>query len=113
MKKVVFTEEAEQDLREAVSWYESQKKGIGKNLANEVIEKVQKLSLKPDSYSADHTGLRKTSLKSFPYIIYFLVKLPVVLILAVWHKSRLKAEVDKRAGSLNPSENEGSQQRQV
>lgn len=49
MKKVVFTEEAEQDLREAVSW----------------------------------------------------------------HKSRLKAEVDKRAGSLNPNDNEGSQQRQV
>ena len=70
MNKAIFTEEANQDLREAVLWYEK--------------------------------GLRKTSLNSFPYFIYYAFnKSPLVLVIAIWHKSRLKDIVDIRAINIS------------
>ncbi|MBP6739375.1 MAG: type II toxin-antitoxin system RelE/ParE family toxin [Leptospiraceae bacterium] len=106
MNKAIFTDEANQDLLEAVNWYEKQQKGIGKKLANEVIIKIKKLEIKPDSFSSDETGLRRASLKSFPYFIYYLHRMPIVLIVAVWHKSRLKNVVEKRVVKLTePDEN--------
>ncbi|MBP7280272.1 MAG: type II toxin-antitoxin system RelE/ParE family toxin [Leptospiraceae bacterium] len=102
MNKAIFTEEANQDLREAVLWYENQQSGIGKKLAIEVIEKIHKLEIKPDAYSADDKGLRKTSLNSFPYFIYYAFnKSPLVLVIAIWHKSRLKDIVDIRAINIS------------
>lgn len=101
MNKAIFTDEANQDLREAVNWYEKQQKDIGKKLANEVIIKVKKLEIKPDSFSSDETGLRRASLKSFPYFIYYIHQTPIVLIVAVWHKSRLINAVERRVTNIS------------
>ncbi len=37
--KIKISEDAKQDLKDAVRWYESQEKGVGKELAKEVVEK--------------------------------------------------------------------------
>ena len=64
--KIKISEDAKQDLKDAIRWYESQEKGVGKELAKEVVEKIEQIGIKPESYSKDSYDVRKSSLKKFP-----------------------------------------------
>ena len=67
---------------------ERNQKGVGFRLYDEVYDKIEVLSKKPNSHSTFYKEFRKASLKVFPFVIIYIIKTPFILIFAIWHKSR-------------------------
>ena len=87
--KLEFTEKAKSDLRDIIEYYENNQPGLGKEFYEEVKEKNKDIKNKPDKYSEDSDGIRSTKVKRFPYYIYYILKAPLILIIAIWHTARL------------------------
>ncbi|HRG73505.1 MAG TPA: type II toxin-antitoxin system RelE/ParE family toxin [Leptospiraceae bacterium] len=91
--------EAKQDLKESVLWYEKQQEGVGERFFQNVFEKIEQISERPDSNPKFHNNYRKASIKKFPFYIFYTNEKTFVSIVAIWHKSRnpesFKERVDK------------------
>ncbi|HMV42099.1 MAG TPA: type II toxin-antitoxin system RelE/ParE family toxin, partial [Leptospiraceae bacterium] len=87
-EKYKLKPEAKKDLVQAVEWYEKNQEGVGLRLYEEVYDKIEALSKKPNSHSTFYREFRKASLKVFPFLIIYIIKEPIILIFAIWHKSR-------------------------
>lgn len=88
-EKLKFAEEAKLDIKEAATYYnEMQNHKLADDFLSAIHEKLIHILKKPNSYSEDSDGVRKTVIRRFPYNIYYLVISPVILIVAVWHKKR-------------------------
>ena len=55
---------------------------------NEVESKLQKIAIRPNSFAVVHNDVRQASLIRFPYLIYYVIKSPVIFIISIWHKKR-------------------------
>lgn len=86
-KNIEFHIEAREEMVFSAEWYEDQQSGVGDKFLDEVEAKLGKISQKPESYSKVYKDVRKASLK-FPFSIFYIIKTPVIFILAVWHKKR-------------------------
>jgi plasmid stabilization system protein ParE len=88
-EKLKFTEEAKLDIKEAASYYnEKENSKLADDFLSAINEKLIQVQKKPNSFSEDSDGVRKTVIRRFPYNIYYIVISPIILILAVWHKKR-------------------------
>lgn len=94
--KLEFTEKAKSDLKEIIGYYEKSQNGLGREFYQEVKEKNQDIKNKPDKYSEDSDGIRSTKMKKFPYYIYYILKTPLILIIAIWHTARLPFSKSER-----------------
>lgn len=102
-EKLKFTEEAKADIKEAASFYnEKENQKLADDFLSEINDKLIQIQKKPDSYSEDADGVRKTFLKRFPYYIYYIVFSPIILIVAVWHKKRNPDSLNKRVEKIQP-----------
>lgn len=76
------------DIEESVAWYNEQLPGLGKRFKASVKAQINDLRdealLYPEKYNAVHC--RK--IKSFPFLIHYIVKNNVVNVVAVFHTSR-------------------------
>lgn len=97
-RKYLFDPEAEKELEEASVWHEENREGSGVQLVENVFEKVEQITNRPLSHSADADGVRRASIKKFPYFIYYIFKKTFIIILSVWHKKRQQEEWKKRLG---------------
>ncbi|MBK8398994.1 MAG: type II toxin-antitoxin system RelE/ParE family toxin [Leptospiraceae bacterium] len=91
-----FTKKAEEDLEETYNYYEEAQEGLGSRFVINTFQKIETISAKPDSYSADSDGIRKTKVKGFKYYIYYIVKSPIFLIVAIWHTARRPFQKEER-----------------
>lgn len=96
-----FTEEADSDLEEIHDYYEDIQEDLGKRFVKNVFEKVERIAKKPDSYSADEDSIRKAKISDFKYYIYYIIKSPIVLIIAVWHIARMPFDRKKRLQNID------------
>lgn len=87
-KRFQFEDGAEQDIQEAYAWHESQSTGRGDEFLKSLKLKLTQIEKKPDSFSADENGVRKTTLKGFQYFVFYTILSPFIVIIAVWHFSR-------------------------
>ncbi|MDD1729787.1 MAG: type II toxin-antitoxin system RelE/ParE family toxin [Methanospirillum sp.] len=62
-----FHPEAEQELLQAVSYYESCRPGLGIEFADEVYQAIKRIITFPDSYASFSTNTRRCILNRFPY----------------------------------------------
>lgn len=89
MKSVTFDSEAADEFQAAVSYYESQRAGLGDDFAAEVDQAVQRIALTPQAFPPYGTsGLRKYVLPRFPFNIFFLELPDRIWIAAVAHQRR-------------------------
>lgn len=95
-KKFRFDPGAEKDIQEAYQWYESQEEGVGNKFLKELNEKIDTIIEKPESRFSDEEGVRRASLKKFPYFIFYLFFPPLIIVVAVWHFSRDRNAWKKR-----------------
>jgi toxin ParE1/3/4 len=92
-KRARFDDEAGEELDAAISWYESQRPGLGIELLDAIEDAVGRLVESPSSFPLDSSvaselGARRCSLRRFPYSLVF-IELPDQLrVLAVAHKRR-------------------------
>ena len=78
------------DLSEALKWYDEKVPGLGKRFINAVDERFHELSSHPERYPKQKGEFRQVSTKVFPYLIIYeiLTKEKVVFISCVFHKRR-------------------------
>ena len=93
MLRYRFEPEAEEDLRDAARWYETEQPGLGQAFLQRALEAATFLRNFPDAGSpAPHLpkslGIRRHRVQRFPYWLVYLIVEDVLVFLAVAHQRR-------------------------
>lgn len=89
MKYIVRIEpDAQNDLEEAVIWYEEERKNLGKDFSEEVYLKIESIIQNPKLYQATFKNIRTAVLDQFPFSIFYFMKNKYIHIIAIIHQSR-------------------------
>jgi plasmid stabilization system protein ParE len=96
---VIIRPEAEEELREAYSWYEDKRQGLGYDFLLQVDAGLNFIRRNPDIHPIEYKGTRKHLIRRFPYKIIYLVEVEKIIILAVIHGKRNPTLIKKRIGS--------------
>lgn len=95
--KVVFRKEAQQDILEAINWYEKRREGLGDELFIAIENEKHFIESNPYHYEDKYKGIRKAITKRFPYIIYYRIESDnKLLVYAVLHMKRSTGLLKKR-----------------
>ena len=88
--KIVFSEEAELDLLDAVKHYNKIKKALGARLKAEVKSFASKIKKNPTFASVKYKNTRTVACKIFPYSIHYEIDLDqkTTRITAIFHFSK-------------------------
>ena len=87
-RRVSIRPEAQADIKEAVSWYESQEPGLGIRFKLEARTAIRRIGVNALMFPAIDERVRRALLSSFPYAVYFTVEAKEVVIRAVLHQHR-------------------------
>jgi toxin ParE1/3/4 len=87
-RALIIRLEAEQDMREAYSWYEKQIPGLGSNFLLKVDAALRSLQRNPIQYPLVHREVRRCLVRRFPYGIFYVAEDKRVVIVAVFHAKR-------------------------
>ena len=85
---VVFLSPADKELEEAINFYNDQLNGLGDKFYDDVVHALNLIIAFPDSWQKVGGNSHKCILKSFPYIILFVIEKERILITAVAHQHR-------------------------
>jgi toxin ParE1/3/4 len=96
--KVEFHPEAEMELIEAAAYYEAKVPGLGQRLANDARAAIEILSHHPEIGAVVGGGLRRLTLRNFPFSLIYAISPATLQILAVAHQSRLPGYWRRRGG---------------
>lgn len=86
--KVEITEEAKQDLFDALEYYEFEQAGLGVRLRDEFAKVSVSIGTNPLLWRERPEGYRRVNLPVFPYYIAFVIRKDSVVIVALAHGSR-------------------------
>jgi toxin ParE1/3/4 len=88
MRSVIFHPLAEQELLDAVSYYEEQETGLGLEYLGEVEHAVNFLMRYPEAGSKVRGSIRRLTLPKFPYSLLYRMTEEQIRVLAVAHHKR-------------------------
>ena len=89
MKPVVFHQDAEAELDAAMAYYESQRSGLGLDLRTDIARTIGRIQRHPQLFPLHNEGkLRKSSVRRFPYVVFYLDLEEYIWIAAVAHQRR-------------------------
>jgi plasmid stabilization system protein ParE len=86
--KVRFLTLAQQELDDAVAWYNEQADGLGKEFLDELDRAVRRAVVFPMSCPQITSGLRRCLLARFPYGIIYGLEDDMMVVIAVAHLHR-------------------------
>jgi len=86
--KVRFLSPARQELDDAVTWYDQQAEGLGKEFLDELDRVIRRVVTYPFSAMEIEPGLRRGLLARFPYGLIFGQDGDTIVIVAVAHLHR-------------------------
>ncbi len=98
--KIIIRPEAENDLREAFSWYEDRRLGLGYDFLLQVDAGMRFIERNPEVHPLEYKGARKHLIKRFPYKIIYLVEEEKIIVLAVIHGKRRPSLLKKRLDNI-------------
>jgi len=81
--KVIVRPEAEDDLKEAFSWYEDKRTGLGYDFILQVDAGINFINRNPEIHPIEYKGTRRHLIRRFPYKTIYLVEEEEIIILAV------------------------------
>ena len=93
---VHFRDEAEVDLIDAATWYESQRKGLGFEFLDEIQHVSGLISDNPELFPVVYKNIRRALIRRFPFGVFYLVDDVGIVVLAVMHGSRDPSQWKKR-----------------
>ena len=82
---VEFLPQARSELHDAVSYYEGELSGLGLRFWDEVDQHISWITENPEVPRLRSGGYRRVNLKIFPYYISYIVRDPVIWVLAIAH----------------------------
>jgi plasmid stabilization system protein ParE len=80
--------EAQADLREARSWYEERRKGLGRDFLGATREVLATIERFPLHFPRVRGEVRRAPLHRFPYALYYLPEAEKTVVLACFHARR-------------------------
>ena len=87
MKRIVYLSVAEAELTEAVEYYESQQKGLGREFLD-AVRQCERLVRTPELCSYYERPFRSARVARFPYRLIFREETGRIVLVAVMHLSR-------------------------
>jgi len=93
---VRLREEAEVDLEEAASWYESQRSGLGHDFLDAVLQTLGSIEQSPLSYPVIYRSTHRAVLPRFPFAVFYFVQESEISVISVMHGSRHPARWQHR-----------------
>ena len=87
MQIIVF-DEAEQEITDAVLWYEGRAGGLGAAFESEVNFVFRAIAASPELPRLRTKGYRRVNLKRFPFYVAYMTYNDAVIVLAVGHGAR-------------------------
>jgi plasmid stabilization system protein ParE len=88
MTRVRILREAQEDLRAAARFYETEQSGLGQALINEVRRAYRRIAEQPLASRLERRDIRVRAVPRFPYRIYFRARPDEILIVAIGHRRR-------------------------
>ena len=85
---VEFLDEAEQELVEAVLWYESKEPGLGKRIRLEVGHVLGRIIEDPLLWRERAGGYRRVNCPVFPYYLPYFIREQKIIVIALAHGRR-------------------------
>ena len=85
---LIFLRRAQQEISDAIEWYEMRQVGLGKKFLTEIEDELQRISDNPLLYPGSDetpTTYRRAVLKKFPFVIIYSSKKDDILIHSVFH----------------------------
>ncbi len=98
--RVILRPESEHDLKEAFSWYEGKRRGLGYDFLLQVDAGLRFLERNPKICPVEYKGTRKLLVKRFPCKIIYLTEEERVTVLAVIHGKRSPILTRKRIDNI-------------
>lgn len=95
MTTVRFRQFARRDLRELISYYESQQAGLGTRFVTVLSSHVSLLAPFPEMYAETKRGFRCISMKQFPILVHYRVEPNEIVVVALIHGARDQDEALK------------------
>ena len=83
--KIFFHPKAEEELKEAVLYYEECQKGLGLKFLNEINKSLKRLKLFPFSSQLIEDDIRRCLVNRFPFGIIYFVNDKKIIVLAIMH----------------------------
>ena len=89
--------EAEEDIREAYSYYQQCQKGLGDDFIISLEKALNKISSDPKLYQQIYGDFRRLLIERFPFGIFYRILGCRILVFAVIHTSRAPRVWQKRS----------------
>jgi len=86
--KLEILEEAEEELNDAIAYYQENEPGLGTRLKEEVRDALQWISINPELPRLRPKGYRRVNLKVFAYYVAYDIWAETIWILAIAHGRR-------------------------
>ena len=87
-RRLIVRPEAELDIEEATSWYESRWPSLGVRFTDQLGQLLQQIANNPFQFPEVEHGVRRGLLHRFPYAVYFATAEEIIAVLAVLHQHR-------------------------
>ena len=85
---VEFLELAENELKEAVRFYNEQSEGLGFEFALEIQKTIERIIQYPEAWTKFSKRTRRCRCNNFPYGVVYCIKEGILLIVAIMHFKR-------------------------
>lgn len=94
--RLLVRPEAEQDIAEAFDWYEARKPGLGTEFIEAMAAALSRIQEAPLAHPLIHREARRTLVKRFPYVVYFVLEGQLISVVACFHAKRSPAKWKRR-----------------
>ena len=88
MYKIFFSQKAEQELEDAISYYQEHTEIKALEFWDEINHFLERIALNPYSFPVVKLPYRKSTLIQFPYLIIFEIKDRYIEIIAIRHQKQ-------------------------
>ena len=88
MMSIRFHPEADSEMVDAATWYESQQEDLGKRFLASVQDAINRIELNPEMYPFVDGDVRRCLTKVFPFGVLFRIRPNLIAVLAVMHLHR-------------------------
>ena len=86
--RLILRPEAEDELLEAIDWYEARCPGLGSEFYRCVDTCFEQILRQPAMYPLVHRDLRMGIVRRFPYLVFYRVAEDRIHVVAVFHPKR-------------------------
>ena len=96
MKRMIILPDAEIDIKETVKYYKERSKGLEKEFVKLIDSSIHDINKNPEAFPVVKYDIRKYVVTKFEFCIYFIDRIDVLYIIAVFHDKRNPKDWQKR-----------------